>query len=332
MSCHGPLGFLRVYSSQNLRPFNNSLFFFLFSFVFFYIFFLLFSLFFLLYYFFLSFVLSFFFFLELNLLNIVSPLLPHPCPYWLGGLQEKEKKEKKKRERKTLKTIISFFFSVFFLFSFFFSFLVFLPPLLGWPLLLKGLPLPLLGWVVSPPLLVGGLLPSCWLGGPSSPFSVWEVSSTFFWLGGPPFPFSVWCSPFRFLVGWSSLTPFLVAVSLLLLGWAVSSSLFVEGSPSSLLGWVVSPPLFFGGLPSLVGWGEPPPLFFWPTPSLSPCCLGVHPPVVWGVSPPFLVGPHYWFGGLPFSLFVGKKREKRKERKKEKQKDKYRSRFSGRTC
>ena len=47
--------------------------------------------------------------------------------------------------------------------------------------------------------------------------------------------------------------------------------------------------------------------------------------VVWGTLPSFfcahLLGAsplHFWFGGLPFSLFVGKKREKKeKKRKKE---------------
>ena len=39
-------------------------------------------------------------------------------------------------------------------------------------------------------------------------------------------------------------------------------------------------------------------------------------------SSPFLDGHHFWLGGLPFSLFVGKKRKKKriKEKKEEKEK------------
>ena len=138
-------------------------------------------------------------------------------------LPTRKEKTKKKKERKTEFFFLFFFRFVFFLFFFF----------LFWS------PSPILGWVVSPPLLVGGPPPCCWLGRYPTSLPSWLGGLPFpFWLGGPPSPFLGCGLPFPFLVGRCPLTLSWLRVSLLLLGWAVSPPLLVGGGrgegPSSL--------------------------------------------------------------------------------------------------
>ena len=200
-------------------------------------------------------------------------------------------------------TCFFLFFPLFFCFFPFFSFFLISrplpPPTPSWLApLVEGSPFPF-SWVVSPPLLVGGALPS-WLGGLPSPFLGWAVSAHPLLAGRPPLlvlcpspvggPLPCWWGggegrggpppPSPFQVGRSS-PPFLD--SMFLVGRTPlpsclrsPPSLFAEKSHSPLLGWVVSPPLFFGGLTSS-GWSG----------GLSP-------------SPAFMVGR------CPLTLLVGR--------------------------
>ena len=131
-----------------------------------------------------------------------------------------------------------------------------------------------------------------------------------------------------------------------LVGWGVLLPLVGWGSPPSPPSWLgrLPSPFWLDGLPFLLGC-PPPPLLVGGTPPLPllvlwPFLVGVLPlgrlPSLvgwavsfrlfgWMVSSPPLLGwlPFWVVGGLPFSLFVGKKRKKkRKTEKRRKTKEK----------
>ena len=258
--------------------------------------------------------------------------------------RKKKRKKKKKNRRKNIVFPLSF--PVFFVLFWSPPHLPHPPPhLLGWPLLSKGLPLHFL--VGSPPLhvgspfsLLGDLTSPRWLGGLPSPFSVWTFSFTLFGWRVPQLGcLAVSLSP----CWWGGTSPrrsshsppsgCLAVSPPLLLAVFTPPSLFVQGSDLPVPFWVGSSPLpcFFGGLTSScwLGGSLLPPTPSWLGGLPSPCTAWEDPPSFFGagwsplslrlfgrVSPPFLVGPHFWFCGLPFSLFVGKKREKKRKKKK----------------
>ena len=161
------------------------------------------------------------------------------------------------------------------------------PPTPSWLApLVEGSPSPLLGWVVSPPLLVGGSLP---LVGWERPLLGWAVSLSLCRYGSP-FPLlGLVCLLLPFLFGWSP-SPSRFGV--------LPSDFWLDSLPSpflgcglpSLFGWVVLPPFLVGGLPPSCWLGR-----------VSP-----HPFLVWTVSPSFLVAslPACWLGDLPSSFFA----------------------------
>ena len=235
------------------------------------------------------------------------------------------------------------FFS-FFLFLFLFSFLVSSTVFVWSLLLIVASPSPLLGWVVSPPLLVGGSPPSCQLGGlQTRPFLVAGLPSPFLvgpcplpsWFGLSPLSLLVLRSPFPFSVG-SSLLPCWLEVPLPLVCWCFSPL-----APFSFWG---SPFRFLVGRSPIPSWLPPPPLLVGGPPPLSsssffgPLLLGVTSPrgcfavspflLVWGgvggggrrgAPPPhtllgwavtfrlfdWMVSPlPSWLGGLPSPPFL----------------------------
>ena len=171
-----------------------------------------------------------------------------------------EKLEKMKNKKR--KNMFSMFFSLSF-FLFFFSFLVSLPPLLVWPLLLKGLP-----WLGRLPLLVGDP-PSLLLVGGRSLLGLGFSLATF---GGTVSP-----DPF-FPPGCFAVSPPLLVGR----GWAGRPLL---PSPFRLGGLhlpFLIPCFWLGGLPSLLACGHPPPLWLGGLPP-----LGVSPLVVWPSPLPY---------------------------------------------
>ena len=101
-----------------------------------------------------------------------------------------------------------------------------------------GVSLPLFGWAFSPPFLVAPLLP-CWMGNPSTPLLV--LCPLPCW-GSPP-PWSFGPSPVRV---WGEVPPHPL---LQRLGGRSSLPFLLAVFPPSLFGWRVSTPFLACGLP-----------------------------------------------------------------------------------
>ena len=203
------------------------------------------------------------------------------------------------------------------------------PSLVGWSpslLLIGWSPSSILAWAVSPPLLVCGPSPSCWLEGLSLAPSwlgglppLWLEDGLHFLLGCPPLPFLVERTP-PLSSSFFAPPPLLWSLPGCLgrlpslggvgwggvgwggVGWGVCVRMVHPPLPLSLGGLhlpFLIPSFWLGGLSPLVGWGSP---------SL-PACLGrswLAPIFGWAVFP-----SHSWLGRLPPPCLKEKKKEKK---------------------